>query len=103
MIKFDEIKHLNTSGELVEGHIFKINNSDHVFFIVEKIIGVAKFDEEETPILSEVYVARKLDGQAIGELVYNSNNEVKRLSFEEGEPIKLEHVFVYGQMFKSFS
>lgn len=103
MIKNEKIEHINETGKLTEGNVIKFSNSDNVFFVVERIIPVTKIDDNFDTNMSEEYVARKLDGRVINEVKYNSNNEMKRFSFEDGALMKIDHAFIYGQMFKTFS
>jgi len=97
-----ETQHINSDGELYEGYVIKLNNADTVFFVVERTIMVPSIDEEDSKFVEE-YVIRKLDGRTPEELVYNSNNETKRISFPSANaPMKVDHVFVVGTMMKSF-
>ncbi|GJQ44119.1 MAG: hypothetical protein JETCAE03_36170 [Ignavibacteriaceae bacterium] len=97
-----DLKHINEDGQILEGDVLKFNNSDKVFFVVEKVIMVPNITEDDT-IINEEYVARKLDGNVLEQLSYNSNNETKRFSFPSGNaPMKIDHAFVVGKMFKNF-
>jgi len=98
-----ELKHINEDGQLTEGDVIKFNNADHVFFVVERIIMTPSITEEESKFVEE-YVARKLNGDDLNKLSYDSNNDVKRFSFPDGNaPMKTDHIFIVAKMFKSFS
>ena len=97
-----EIKHINTDGELYEGDVIKFNNADKVFFVVERTIMVPHVDENDTSFIEE-YVVRKLNGNDVNALSYDEKNETKRISFPSGNaPMKVDHMFIVGKMFKSY-
>jgi len=84
-----EVKHVNEPDQLSEGDVFKFNNGDTVFFIIERI-------------QNKEYVARRLDGRTIDDVKYNLSNDAKKFSFHQGSEMVIDNVFVYGKMFKTY-
>jgi len=98
-----ETKHINTDGQVYEGDVIKLNNADHVFFVVERTIMVPSITEEDSTFKEE-YVIRKLNGNDVNNLSYESNNETKRISFPSANaPMKVDHLFIVGKMLKTYS